>query len=406
MIETEIQIIVNAIYRRDDLYKLMAYDASYFEYNDTRILYKIIRGLYEDDQAIDLSVIVAKLRLDGVELSESTFDKILKMSPSINFDFLMKSIEKREKKKLVMAAAEDLYKSARDGADYETFVGQLVDITSIQSNSKDFVEIAKLPDDIGEIFQKSTYIRTGVQHLDEKINGFFNGQLIVLAARPKKGKTSFAIQIMKNIRRGVLFFSLEMKAREIYSKMLSGDSNVESWRIEARKVDESESERIFKAHVKIKNEYDVKIYDSDINIEKIKSIIRRDYDRYKIVFIDYLQLIPGGKGDNQNLRISSITRDLKLLAHSLNISIVLLSQLNRDSQKENRRPELSDLRDSGAIEQDADIIIFLHENKEQQFEIIVGGNRKGRSGIIRGVQFVKEYSRFDDEIDVLNYEQN
>lgn len=400
IIEIEAQIFVNAIAKQECLYDLMAMDDTYFELSESKKLFSLLKDLYDTGQNIDMPVVFSKMRDEKIVLSDKYMEHILKGMPSVNFPFLLRSIQKREKKKNVMLLAKDLYNSVKQGIEYDEFIQRLIEIEINSEHDDGGIEIHKFPDDLEEIFHKNNYIKTGLRHLDKKINGFFNGQLIVIAGRPKKGKTTLAIQIMKNIQTGILFFSLEMKRTEIYSKILSGDTSIESWKIEAQKLTTDEKERVIAAHFEAKKKYRFKIYDTDININKIISILKKERQRYRIVFIDYLQLIPGAKGENQNLKISNITRDLKLMAHTLNVPIVVISQLNREVSKEDRRPELSDLRDSGSIEQNADIILFTHEKKDKTHQIIVGGNRKGSDGEVGGIQFVKEFSRFDDEVDI------
>jgi len=398
MINIEIQIIINAIYKNDDLHILMEYDEEFFENPDCRKLFKIINELYNDNIQIDLPAIFAKMKSENINLSDGIIDNLLKGHSSINFKYLIDTLEKRDRSKSIMAISKDLYLCAKNGSSYNEFIDKLHDIESARSIGIK-TDFKKIDNDIDNIFQKSNYIRTGITHLDEKINGFFNGQLVTMAGRPGGGKTTLALNIMYNIK-SCIMFSLEMKFPELYSKMLSAQTDVESWKIEAKKLNDFEKERVYKKHFDFKSNYNIAIYDHGLNIDKIRAIIRKEQEKYRMFFIDYLQLIPGGVGHNRNEVISSITFSLKNLAHDINKPIVLLSQLNREGQKEKRRPELSDLRDSGSIEQDSDVVLFCHENKDKNFELIIGKNRKGRTCIINGIQFVKSFSRFDDEVDI------
>jgi replicative DNA helicase len=247
---------------------------------------------------------------------------------------------------------------------------------------------------ICDVFTKGEYVETGIRCLDEKLIGLFGGQLVVIAARPKKGKSALALQIIYNT--GGLMFTLEMMKREIYSRLLSMEASVEAWRIESGQMGIADAAAVENARDLVKNKARMTVYDNVNEAAKIFGIIRRacEKEKLRLIVIDYLQLIRGARGDNQNLRIASITGALKGKALQYNIPIVLLSQLSRDSEKQNRAPMLSDLRDSGAIEQDADVVLFIHEEADGH-QIIVGANRKGRTGKVR-IKFMKPYTRFEE----------
>ena len=234
------------------------------------------------------------------------------------------------------------------------------------------------------------------------IRGFFNGQLIVIAARPGKGKSTLAWQFAQKINDGALFFSLEMGRDELYAKSISAVTDIEVDKIESKKMDSVEFAKLMKAHEGFTESMRLVLYDKPKSKSNIINTIRKEHKQrnIRVVFIDYLQLIAGGKGNNPNERIQNITMALKNLARELRIPIVLLSQLNREVEKSKRFPVLSDLRDSGAIEQDADLVLFLHEDDDTY--LIISKGRKVNTGKVTDgngtslIYFNKKYSRFED----------
>ena len=242
--------------------------------------------------------------------------------------------------------------------------------------------------------------KTGFSSLDRYLLGIGPGDLVILGARPGVGKTSFALNIASNIarssRKEVAIFSLEMTADQLVNRMLSTEAAVHSSALRTGRILPEEWSRIATAASSLSS-LDILIDDtSDITTTAMKAKLRR-CKNLGLVVIDYLQLIRGeSHTDNKVLEVAAITRDLKLMGKDLGVPIILLSQLARRSEQRNeKRPMLSDLRDSGAIEQDADMVIFL--NKEtasdknapptqgdfEAVECIVAKNRHGAQGIAK-----------------------
>jgi len=262
-------------------------------------------------------------------------------------------------------------------------------------------------------------IPSGFTDLDFLTNGWQKGDSIILAARPSMGKTAFALNLSVNaaIRgKGVAFFSLEMPKEQLVQRILASESTVDSSIIRNPKMlSEEKWKLITNAGDKIKKMNIVIDDTSGINIMQLQSKLRkmkRDYD-IDICFIDYLQLIApfNTRSENRQNEIATISRQLKQLARELNIPIICLSQLSRGVEKrEDKVPLMSDLRDSGAIEQDADIIMFLYreeyyKNKEfsveensisEKTKVIISKHRNGPTGIIE-VQFAKNCGKFIDQ---------
>ena len=208
-------------------------------------------------------------------------------------------------------------------------------------------------------------ISTGLSDLDRVIMGLNKSDLILLAARPGMGKTSFALNIAQHValkeEKKVAFFSLEMTKEQLTSRILSMESMVQSQKLRLGNLNENEWERLIEAGDRLSKS---QIYIDDtpaMTIPEMKSKLRR-LNKVDLVLIDYLQLMSSAKRiDNRVQEISEITRNLKIMAKELDVPVVTLSQLSRASeQRADHRPVLSDLRDSGSIEQDADIVLFLY----------------------------------------------
>ena len=261
----------------------------------------------------------------------------------------------------------------------------------------------------------STGVPTGFRDLDEMTTGLQPGSLNVLAARPSMGKTAFALSIAQNIairqNKTVAVFSLEMPASQLVLRMLCAEARVDMNRVRSGNLNDKDFERLVNAAGKLA-EAPLFIDDaSDLNITELRSKSRKlmaERDLQMIV-IDYMQLMSGspGKGnggDNRQQEISVISRGLKSLARELNIPVLVLSQLSRAVEaRPNHRPMLSDLRESGAIEQDADLVAFIyrdeyyHKDSEKQgiAEIIIGKQRNGPVGTCE-LQFHSQHVRFND----------
>ncbi|MDD4689047.1 MAG: DnaB-like helicase C-terminal domain-containing protein [Eubacteriales bacterium] len=400
--QTEKEILNSAIIKQESLNRLMEFDRELFYYNEHRIIFDILKDIYESGTQVDLSIIGLKLKEKNIfDEYEKHLLSIIKSYTPITIDEHLETVERLFNERKLLSLSKDIYTAIKNNDfTYYQLAEQFSEISQNINRTKDseYCTIKDLSEkNLDELFKSSNFIRTGLSSLDDKIIGLFNGQLVIIAGRPKMGKSTFAIQLIKNIKQHILFFSMEMKRTEIYSKILSSECDVDSWKIELNKLNDFERIKVLNSHNEIKEKINITVFDTAFNISKLKATIKKFYKAKKpvAIFIDYLQLITGGNSESQVLRIASITRDLKLLAMELNIPIVLLSQLSRESEKQNRRPIMSDLRDSGSIEQDADIIIFVHE-EDGQTEIIVGANRKGKSGIVKGIKFVKEFSRFED----------
>lgn len=252
-------------------------------------------------------------------------------------------------------------------------------------------------------------LETGLQDLDSFLQGLKNSDFMILAARPSMGKTAFALNIASylSIKKDtpVAFFSLEMSSNQLIHRIFSSYGLIPLFNLKSGNLDDAHTQKLIKVSNKL-SQSKLIINDEISNLMSLRSIARklkREND-IKLIIIDYLQLLEGTRRENRNLEISEISRSLKILAKELDIPIIALSQLSRSVEsRQVKKPMLSDLRESGSLEQDADIVMFLYredyynpetENKNIT-DVIIAKNRNGPTGTIP-VYFHKEYVRFQD----------
>ncbi len=272
----------------------------------------------------------------------------------------------------------------------------------------------KVYDHLNELSQLDSAfpgLSTGLRDVDHKINGLNKGNLLLVAARPAMGKTSFALNICLNVakkyNKTVAFFSLEMSREELAMRLLSSESFVDSKKIATGKLTEEEWTKLGMASAAL-SQTDIHVDDnSAITVAEMNAKCRR-LDNLGLVIIDYLQLMQGsGNGkpsDNRVTVVSDISRTLKVMAKELNVPVICLSQLNRAAEgRSDKRPMLSDLRESGAIEQDADCVMMLYRDEyynpdtedKNIAECIVAKNRHGEIGPVK-LQWLPQYTTFAD----------
>jgi len=272
----------------------------------------------------------------------------------------------------------------------------------------------KVFDHLTELSQSDSAIpglSTGLRDLDAKINGLNKGNLLLIAARPAMGKTSFALNIGLNVakkyNKTVAFFSLEMSREELCMRLLSGESFVDSQKMATGKLSEEEWNKLCMASASL-SQTDIRVDDNGgITVAEMNAKLRR-LDNLGLVIIDYLQLMQssgyGRASDNRVTVVSDISRALKVMAKELNVPVICLSQLNRAAEgRSDKRPQLSDLRESGAIEQDADSVMMLYRDEyynpdtedKNIAECIVAKNRHGEVGTVK-LQWLPQYTTFAD----------
>ena len=269
-------------------------------------------------------------------------------------------------------------------------------------------------DHLTELSQSDSAIpglSTGLRDLDAKINGLNKSDLLILAARPAMGKTSFALNIGLNVAKKykgtVAFFSLEMSREQLAMRLMSGESFVDSQKMATGKLSDEEWEKLCLASSAL-SQTDIRVNDNpSVTVAEMSALLRRQ-EKLSLVIIDYLQLMNGSGyskgGENRVQVVSEISRSLKIMAKDLDVPVICLSQLSRGPEsRPDKRPMMSDLRESGSIEQDADVVMFLYrddyynkDSEEQNVaECIVAKNRHGEVGTVK-LQWLPQFTTFAD----------
>lgn len=393
-----------------------------------QMIFEAMMNLYDQHKPVDLLTVTTELRTKKQLKDIGGAPYLTELSNFVPAATHAKAyaeiIEKAStRRRLIKAGNEIANKAFEDDADVQSLIGsaekELFDVSDKVVKS-DYVAMDELLADafdrIEELHKNKGALRglkTGFRDLDKKTAGFQKGDLIIIGARPAMGKTTFAQNLTYNIasmnKKGVLFFSMEMAANEIVDRMISDVSGVDNWKMRTGNLTDDEFQRIGEALGEM-DELPIYIDDtSSMTIMDLRNKARRamhDKD-IGIVIVDYLQLIQGSdryKG-NRVQEVTEISRGLKILARELEIPVVALAQLSRSvTGRDDPRPVLSDLRESGSIEQDADLVMFLHrpdyyrqndDNYEETHitELLVAKHRHGAVGKIE-LYFHPELLRF------------
>ena len=252
-----------------------------------------------------------------------------------------------------------------------------------------------------EMSEVSTGIQTGYYEVDEMTNGLQPGEMVIIAARPSMGKTAFALNVCENVAAGsrvpCAVFSLEMGKQQLAQRLLCSRSGVDSHRMRRNMLNQDDFAKLSMA---VGDLSEAPLYIDDtpgLTLLGLRAKARRLYSRYgiKLIMIDYLQLMSAPGADSRQQEVSNISRGIKALARELNVPVICLSQLNRATEgREGHKPRMSDLRESGSIEQDADVVAMLHREDyyhrgEPDYvdnniaELIVAKQRNGPTGVVK-----------------------
>ena len=349
-----------------------------------RIIFAAMSSLYDQHKPIDLLTLTAELKstkqlktIGGAPYLTELTNFVPTASHAKAYAEIIEKASVR--RRLIKAGADITAKAFEDDANIDEMLGsaerELFEVSDkvIKSDYTSMDQLlADAFDRIEELHKNKGALRglkTGFKDLDNKTAGFQKGDLIIIGARPAMGKTTFAQNLAYNIasinKKGVLFFSMEMAANEIVDRMISDVSGVDNWKMRTGNLSDEEFAKIGDALGEM-DEIPIYIDDtSSMTIVELRNKARRamhDHD-IGIVIVDYLQLIQGSDryAGNRVQEVTEISRGLKILARELKIPVVALAQLSRNvTGRDDPRPVLSDLRESGSIEQDADLVMFLH----------------------------------------------
>ena len=405
--------------------------SEYFYIPQHREIYSAISSMYELSQSIDFISLLERLKKDGVydeTGGKEYLTKLVQTVPSsANVMTYVGIIREQYYQRALMGAAQGIIKDINentmdsgrllDSAEQRIFeirdgreIGGLTHIKDVIS-AETYDRLTKINDP--ETRDDYIGIPSGIGTLDKMITGLNKSDLIILGARPGMGKTSFALNIARNVAvnagKTVCFFSLEMTRDQLAQRMLSSEAAIKSEKLRTGELEPEEWTRLTQAGENLSK---AEIYfdeTSNITVPEMKAKLRR-MKRVDLVVIDYLGLMHSPRqNDNRVQEISEITRSLKIMAKELKIPIIACAQLSRGTETKGKshKPALSDLRDSGSIEQDADIVLFLYRDAyydseknsdedlsdESKAECIVAKNRHGETGVIQ-LHWDGQYTRF------------
>jgi replicative DNA helicase len=405
-----------------------------------KVLFETMVELERDDKPIDEEFLKKELEKKK-RFDEDSFFEILGTAPLSNISAYLGEVKdkaiKRELVKLTTQIKDIAIQQDLPSEDVLDIVQKKLYEISLDVTTKEFrdsLEITKTTiEHILAMKEKGNTgvigVDTGFRELNFLTSGFTPGQLIIIAARPAMGKTAFTLNLAQKALddgRGVAIFSLEMPAEELMLRMLSAKTSIPLQNLKVGNLTDEEWTNLTRATDELSKKKFFVDDDGLININQVRSKLRKlksQHPEIELAIIDYLQLMSGTGNKDRHQEVSEISRGLKLLARELELPIIALSQLNRGLEaRSDKRPMLSDLRESGAIEQDADIILFVYrddvyrireekekekkakaegkeyksdffEKPQEEAEIIVGKNRNGPTGIAN-LLFQKAFTRF------------
>ena len=398
--------------------KTLSVDAFYFKNHQE--IYKAIISLYDDKVHIDILTLTTFLqdngrleKIGGIQVLIELVSKI----PNLAYleDYLALVKEKFLRRCLVKIGYEIINSSYLTNFSLEEILteceSKLFNLAN-QTNTQNLVSSSELLNNIFfELKEKSlnptlSGLTSGFYELDSLTQGFQKSDLIILAGRPSIGKTALSLNITMNILKQsklpILFFTLEMSKEQIIYRLLSLGTQINQIRLKSGKLNQTDWVKLTKI-IKILSNFPLFIDDTNnLSINDIRSKIKTILFEQKnigLVIIDYLQLIQisGSKTENRTQELSQITRILKTLAREFNIPIIALSQLSRNVENRiDKKPLLSDLRESGSIEQDADLVLMLYRNQQiesEMVDLIIAKHRNGPTGKIK-LRFDKNEAKF------------
>lgn len=434
------QAVLGAVFlSQDALIEAMEYvEAEDFYQHANQLVFQAMMNLNDEEEPVDVVTVQNELdRLNQIEDigGVSYLAELASAVPTAaNTTYYAKIVKNKSTlRRLINAATGIVQRSFEEDEDVDSIIDlsekEIMDVSENRNHKgfrrisdvvkSSFEEIDKLYDQDSDV----TGLSTGYKDLDAMTTGFHKDELIILAARPGVGKTAFALNLAQNAatksNATVAVFSLEMGAESLVNRMLCSEGSIDANALRTGKLDENQWNSLVVAMGSLSR---TNVYIDDtpgIKMAEIRSKCRRllkESGKLDLVIIDYLQLIEGTGQENRQQEVSVISRNLKKLAKELHVPIIALSQLSRGVEaRQDKRPMLSDIRESGSIEQDADIVAFLYRddyyndedgddnNSEPQeepedpdvgeVEVIISKNRSGPRGTAK-LLFVKSYNKF------------
>ena len=387
------------------------------DFSDVKLgrCYDYLISMFKEEEQIDILTARDYIERKVGAANDFTFPYLATLADNCtgieNIDAYAKHIRTRR----ISNEIEDL----KEHISYNNYQKSADKIQKLQSDLADAHEdgmqqiVSKTVDYIEDIKQSGVGLSTGFDSIDKLLNGLRNGTLTVIAGRPSMGKSTLAMNFANNIskHKSVLFYSLEMTQVQLMMKIVSSETDIPLWKVERNQLTENENERWYKALAKAGDKNMTIIDKGGVSAEDIVVKARQLHGEKElgVIIVDYLQIMKYDKSKEVS-ELGNITRELKYLSKELDIPVILLSQLSRGVEyRGNKRPLMSDLRSSGEIEQDADVIIMCYRDEyytkeasteKGMAEIIIAKNRMGQSGFVQ-CKFEGDYSKFSDtELDI------
>lgn len=398
------------------------------------VIFDTLREIADRNPETDLVELTDRLR-DRAELEEvGGADYLVQLAESVpsavNAPHYARLVaDKSRLRRLIKATSEILYDAYHVGGDGPEDVKQAIDAAEMKifeiARAEDRAAFANLAALLQEELDRIESVEgrlvsglhTGFDDLDEKLSGLQPGEMIIIAARPSMGKTALSLNLAEQVAMGgrtpwtrphtdpvpVGFFSLEMSRNSLAQRLLSAYSGVDSHKMRTGQINDQVMSRLIEACGALSQAPIIVDDTPNMSVMQLRARARRMVDRHnvKALFIDYLQLMtaPGASRESRQVEVSAISRGIKALARELSLPVICLAQLNRGSeQREGNRPRMSDLRESGSIEQDADVVMLLHresyyhqadagwldenEDKVNDAELIIAKQRNGPTGVV------------------------
>ena len=397
-----------------------------FYLRQNREIYETIYAMFNFSERIDPVTVLDKMKERGVYDEQRSYDyiaQLLQITPTAaNVKQYCAIVHDKALMRDLSTAADEINDMVYDGSGTAQDMLEVAEkkVFSLRrENSGDSLQhigkvLVNVYDRLEELAQSDSTIpglSTGLFDLDRKISGLNKSDLLLIAARPGMGKTSLALNIALNVAKKypktVAFFSLEMSREQLALRLLSNESFLDNQKLVTGQLTDEDWGKLSIASSAL-SQTDIRVDDNpSITVAEMNAKCRR-LDNLGLVLIDYLQLMtaaaPGKTGENRVNVVSEISRALKIMAKELNVPVICLSQLSRANEsRTNKRPMLSDLRESGAIEQDADSVMFIYrddyynENSEEKnvAECIVAKNRHGETGTVK-LQWLPQFTTFSN----------
>lgn len=438
-LEAEMSVLGVAFLNKDALEKISDEVTEDMFFNDkNRTIFNCIISLYKEHNPIDITTVKAELdkkkalnEVGGIPYLMEVIDSVV---TAANLEYYIKILKDHAIRRNLINTATDIITNAYQDENINGLLDEaernILNVVRVRQTSE-FVPIHEILrraqerlEELAKNKSDVTGIRTGFYDLDKTTAGLHGGELIILAARPGMGKTAFALNIATNAAfstdKAIAIFNLEMSAEMLVNRMIASVGGIESYKLSTGKMEHNDWKRYNEAMSKLANTNIFIEDNASITAPEIKAKCRRlasQPNGLGLVIIDYLQLVTTGskRVESRQVEVSEISRSFKTMAMELNVPVIALAQLARSVDKrENKEPALVDLRESGSLEQDADLVLFLNrqdyyqaktEKKETvvPIDVIIAKHRKGSTGLYK-LLFELNMSNFKNYINTENNE--